>query len=80
MKYIVYVIESREGYRYTGQTNDLERRIEEHNSGLSHSTKHGKNWKVIYTEEKSSRSEAMKLEKWLKTGVGREWLERLLGG
>lgn len=80
MKFTVYVIQSDEGHRYTGQTNDLERRLIEHNNGLSHSTKHGRNWKVIYSEEKSTHSEAIKFEKWLKTGVGREWLEGKIAG
>ena len=75
MVYYVYVIRSEEGFRYIGQTGDLERRLGEHNSGLSHSTKHGTNWKVVHLEEFETRQEAMKREKYLKTSAGRKYLD-----
>ena len=80
MSFTVYVLESDAGHMYTGYTPDLERRPAEHNSGTTHSTKHAKNWRVVYTEEFSSRSEAMKREKYLKTGAGRDFLGRTLRG
>ena len=75
--YYVYVIRSEEGYRYIGQTGDLERRLSEHNGGMSHSTKHGKNWEVVHLEEFGTRKEAMKRERYLKTSAGRRYLEGL---
>ncbi len=75
MTYYVYLLKSEEGYHYIGQTPDLGRRLSEHNPHTTHSTKHGNNWRIIYTEEFASRSEAMKREKWLKSGVGREWIK-----
>jgi len=80
MSYYVYVIESEEGFRYTGHTPDLNRRLKEHNLGLTHSTKHGHNWEVIYTEAYETRSEAMKREKYFKSGAGRRYLEKVLRG
>ena len=78
MNYTVYVIRSEEGFTYTGYTEDMEKRLEEHNNrSLSFWTKRGKNWKVIHREEFDSRTEAMKREKWLKMGVGRDYLKRL---
>ena len=74
MKFYVYLIKSVESYRYIVHTPDLEKRLNEHNTGLCHSTKHGHNWKIIYTEEFPTRSQAMKREKWFKSGVGRQWL------
>jgi putative endonuclease len=70
MKYNVYVIESKEGYRYIGQTGDLERRMAGHNGGLSHSTKHGTSWKVVHLEQYETRKEPMEREKYLKTSGG----------
>jgi putative endonuclease len=35
-------------------------------------------WKIVLFEEFESRSEAMKREKWYKTGVGREWIDKQL--
>jgi putative endonuclease len=31
-------------------------------------------WQLIYSEEFSTRSQAMKKEKFLKSGQGREWI------
>ena len=77
--YYVYVIESKEGFKYTGMTEDLEERLEQHNDRtLSFWTKRGTNWKLIYKEEFDNKTEALKKEKWLKTGVGREYLKKIL--
>ncbi|GBD91310.1 GIY-YIG nuclease superfamily protein [bacterium BMS3Abin04] len=76
-KYFVYVIKSIEGYHYTGMTEDLEHRIKQHNDkSLSFWTKRGVNWEIVYYETFSDKSEALKREKWLKTGVGREFLKK----
>jgi putative endonuclease len=80
MVFYVYLIISEEGYHYTGQTPDLLRRVMEHNSGICHSTKHGHNWRVVYSEEFPTRGEAMKREKWLKSGVGRRWIDTNIAG
>jgi len=78
-KYIVYVIKSSEDFRYTGMTEDLEERLNQHNNKtLSFWTKRGTDWKLIYKEEFNSKSEAMKREKWLKTGKGREFLNNVI--
>ena len=70
---------SDEGYIYKGMTEDLELRMSQHNEGtLSFWTKRGTNWKLVYKEDFNSKAEALKREKWLKTGVGREYLKRIL--
>lgn len=52
MKYFVYVIKSIEGFKYTGLTSDLPKRLSEHNSkSLSFWTKRGNDWELIYSEE-----------------------------
>ncbi len=78
--FTVYVIESSEGYRYTGQTDDLPKRLKQHNSGISFWTSRGTSWSVLYTETHSTRSEDLIREKWLKSGVGREYLTEILIG
>ena len=78
MKYYVYVVKSKEGFLYKGMTDNLEKRISEHNNhSLSFWTKRGTNWKLVYSEEFSSKSEALKREKWLKSGVGREYFKKI---
>lgn len=79
MNYYVYVIRSKEGFFYKGMTDNLERRLVEHNNKeLSFWTKRGTEWELIYKEEFDNKTEALKREKWLKTGVGREYLKKIL--
>jgi len=74
--FYVYVIKStKKGTLYTGHTEDIERRIEQHNKGLlGRYTKNKGPWELVYSETYKTRSEAMKREKYLKTGVGREFV------
>jgi putative endonuclease len=77
--FTVYVIESVEGYRYTGMTEDLSRRLREHNDHImSCWTRRGTKWRLVYSESFEMKGEALKRERWLKGGVGREWLKRIL--
>jgi putative endonuclease len=70
--YYAYVLQSEEGYHYAGHTANLDLRIIRHGLRTTHYTKKGRNWEVIYSKEFLTRAEAMKHEKWLKSGVGRE--------
>ncbi|HMN24738.1 MAG: GIY-YIG nuclease family protein [Ignavibacteriaceae bacterium] len=52
MIYYIYLIKSKEGNRYTGFTEDLEKRLIEHNDKkLSFWTKMGTEWKLVYSEK-----------------------------
>lgn len=59
-------------------TNDLDRRIKEHNMGQNRSTKAYKPFELILKEEYATRDEARKREKYLKSGIGKEFLKKLL--
>ncbi len=77
--YHVYVLRSdRSNRSYIGSTSDLKRRVEEHNAGLATATKHWGPWELVYTEEHPNRGSAMRRERHLKTGRGRDELKRLL--
>lgn len=72
-----YVLESETtGKRYVGHTKDLDHRLRWHNAGYNASTRKRGPWRVIHQEEFSTRSEAMRRERHLKTGRGREELRR----
>jgi putative endonuclease len=77
MKYWVYILQSQStGRFYCGHTDNLERRISQHNDPEYTSTRTTKvlkgPWKIIYTNKRSSRGEAMKLERTIKKrGIGR---------
>ena len=74
--YIVYILFSKSSLKYyTCQTDNLENRLQRHNSGLSLSTKSGKPWELIYQIQFSTRSEAMLLEKKIKKRGAKRYLE-----
>lgn len=69
MIYYVYILRTSSNTLYIGQTNNLKRRIEEHQSKNSKSAKYMKYFafsKLVYSEEFKTRSEAMKREYQLK--------------
>lgn len=59
-------------------TNDLERRVNEHNKGRNKSTKGFIPWTLVHKEEFSTVIEARNREKFLKTGQGRDYLKKIL--
>ena len=77
--YYVYSISSTSRkYIYVGLTNNLERRISDHNKGYNRTTKPYAPYTTIYTEEFNSRAKARIKEKKLKSGCGKEFLKTLL--
>jgi len=76
--YHVYVIRSSDGKIYTGHTSDMFRRLCEHNTGQCKTTSAGAGWKLIYHEHYKTRGEAMRRERWLKTGAGRSFLQEYM--
>ena len=77
--FVIYVIESQIDNRlYVGFTENLERRIKEHNDGKTKSTKGFRPWILVYSEVLYSREEARKREKYLKSGCGKEFLKLIL--
>ena len=78
MFYYVYVLESKEGDIYIGYTNDLRKRLQEHNRQKNKSTKYGIPWKFIHYEAYRNRDDARRREKYLKTSQGARLLKRML--
>ena len=77
--FIVYILKSQKVNRYyTGVTQDINQRLERHNQGRNFSTKPYRPWQMIYTERYSSRSEALKREKQIKSYKGGEAFKKLL--
>jgi putative endonuclease len=67
MAYFVYILQSQTNFSfYKGSTDNLERRLEEHNAGkVSYSSKF-KPWNLVWYTIKNNRSQAVILEKKLK--------------
>jgi predicted GIY-YIG superfamily endonuclease len=61
--WLLYILKCKDGTLYTGITNDLSRRVQQHNEGTaSRYTRGRKPVKVIYQEQCRSRSSALKKE------------------
>ena len=72
----VYILYSRTKSKYyVGQTNDLQDRLNRHNSAQVTSTKYGLPWEVVYTIQFSTRAEAMFLESKIKKRGIKRYLE-----
>ena len=74
--YYVYAIKSLKDDRiYVGLSKNVDQRIVEHNKGYVKSTRGFLPWILIYQEEVGERIEARKREKYLKSGIGKEFLK-----
>ena len=78
MYYIYVPISLKTGKPYVGFTDNIQRRLQEHNSGNSRYTKTRGPWKLIYSEKRKTLSEAERREKFFKTGDGRRVLKDIL--
>jgi putative endonuclease len=77
--YYVYVLISLKDRRfYTGFTKDIEKRLSEHNEGLSISTKCRIPFELIYYEACRNIKDALHREKYLKTTYGKRYLKNRL--
>jgi putative endonuclease len=73
----VYVLRSgTTGRHYVGQTPDLTQRLGQHNHGFTKSTENRGPWGLVHHEEFNTRLEAVRRERFLETGQGREVLRR----
>jgi len=79
MDYTVYILQSEnDNSFYIGYTSNLTQRIEYHNSGKSRYTSKKMPWKIVYTENFKTRSEAIRREKFLKKQRNHEFYKKLI--
>jgi putative endonuclease len=72
----VYILRSLvDGRYYVGMTEDESRRLLEHNRGKMKSTKGYRPWELLEIELFENRIEARKREKYLKSGIGKEYIK-----
>lgn len=75
MFFYIYVLESmKDSKRYIGFTNNLRRRLEEHDQSKSFATKFRRPFKLIYYEASLYPEDAKRRENYLKTHQGRKFL------
>jgi putative endonuclease len=77
--FYVYVLRSkRNGKRYIGYTSrDVQKRLYEHNRGDSKWTSGNGPFELIYADDFITVKEAKEVEKFLKSGQGRQCLDEL---
>ena len=77
--FYVYVIESLKNNKvYTGHTANLDKRLDQHNAGKTKSTKAFIPYKILFFELCTNRKEAIAREKYLKSGIGREFIKEYI--
>ena len=78
MPYFVYILQADDGTYYTGQTNDLARRLKQHQAGRVQSTKSKTGWRIVHTEELATHLEAVKREREIKRRKSRKYIAKLI--
>lgn len=74
----VYVLKSKYNDRiYIGSTEDVNARLKQHNRGDNKSTQGYRPWILLRAEAYQGKTIALKLERFLKSGRGREVLKNL---
>ncbi|PIR73734.1 MAG: endonuclease [Candidatus Moranbacteria bacterium CG10_big_fil_rev_8_21_14_0_10_35_21] len=75
--FTVYILRSLRNFkRYIGYTSkEALNRLHDHNTGSNKWTRENGPFTIIHTEKYESKYEAMRREKFLKSGQGRKWLD-----
>ncbi len=77
--HFTYVLESKDKQHwYFGITNNLKRRLHEHNEGKSTHTSSFRPWTLRFCVTFENRSQAEVFEKYLKSHSGRAWMKKHL--
>ncbi|OGP62606.1 MAG: hypothetical protein A2170_09180 [Deltaproteobacteria bacterium RBG_13_53_10] len=77
MSWYVYILKStKDKDLYIGSTNDIRRRLSEHNSGIVESTKHRMPFELEAFVAVKVKTKAVELEQYFKTGSGRAVLQK----
>ncbi|MFM8334527.1 MAG: GIY-YIG nuclease family protein [Opitutaceae bacterium] len=79
MPYRVYLLMNAEGRSYVGLSENVARRLDQHNVGVSNWTRSRGPWRLCWQSEEMNLSEARGLERLLKRQKGGDGLYRLTG-
>ena len=80
MSWFLYILQSqKDGDYYKGVTQDIEKRLFEHNTGQSTFTSTKMPWQLVYQKEMPNKREAIIEKKRLKE-LNRKSLEKILQG
>ena len=72
--YYTYILKSSKSHTfYVGYTSDLQKRLKEHNSGMTQATKAYIPWKIAFYAAFETEKLAKDFELYLKSGSGRSF-------
>ncbi|UCB57260.1 MAG: GIY-YIG nuclease family protein [Candidatus Omnitrophota bacterium] len=78
MYYVYLLISTKDNNQYIGFTEDIDKRLKEHNAGKVVSTKNRRPLKLIYFEAYLDKRDAQGREQFLKSGAGKRFLRKQL--
>lgn len=78
MYYTYILISKHTGRFYTGYTNNLRKRLKEHNDGKSSYTKRDRPYLLVYYEACLDEDDARSREEYLKSGMGKRYIKNRL--
>jgi putative endonuclease len=74
--YYIYILRSKKDKKnYTGYTNNLKKRVSEHNNGQVKSTKNRRPFELVYFEGCINIKDAKRRETYLKTTYGKRYIK-----
>ena len=77
--YYVYILQSlKDNKFYIGFTTNIEKRIEDHNSGKNLSTELRRPFKLVYYEAHCDKDDALRRESYFKTTKGKATIRQVL--
>ena len=77
--YYTYILQSTTAKKYyVGHCADITKRIKDHNHGKVKSTKHGRQWEIVYSEHFPAKNDAYKREQQIKSYKGGNAFQKLL--
>jgi len=77
--FFTYVLRSvNHDYFYKGHCQDLNKRLLQHNSGMTESIRPYIPFKIVYYEVYNTEAEAIAREKYFKSSAGRRFLKKIL--
>jgi putative endonuclease len=74
----VYILQNAKSSYYIGSTNNISRRIEEHERGNTQATQHKGPWRLVFSQEYDNLAKARRVEYKLKHLKRKDIIERII--
>ena len=78
MKAFVYILKDNDGKLYIGSTNDLKRRLHQHDIGHTQTTCNMNKPKVVFSQKYDNLEQARKIERRLKKLKRKDYIQKII--